>query len=120
MTIKRYKKKGFTLVEIMIVVAIIGILASIAIPTYNKLRIDARASVCKANLKQIESAIDQWAFENSITSEDVSLESYEDEIYSYFAFGEPSCPSGGENVFGSMGDSSRVTCSSGLEGHAYP
>jgi len=58
------KSQGFTLVEIMIVVAIIGLLAAIAIPNFVKARTTAQTNACIANLKQIQGAIEQWALEN--------------------------------------------------------
>jgi len=60
---RRLNKKGFTLVEIMIVVAIIGLLAAIAIPNFMKARQKALENARTANLKQIESAIQVWAID---------------------------------------------------------
>lgn len=54
-------KQGFTLVEIMIVVAIIGLLAAIAIPSFVKSRNSARTSACINNLRQIDSGKEQCA-----------------------------------------------------------
>ena len=56
-------KKGFTLVEIMIVVAIIGLLAAIAIPSFMKARTSSQKNACINNLRQIESAKDQYSIE---------------------------------------------------------
>ena len=64
MRIATNKKAGFTLVEIMIVVAIIGVLAAIAIPNFVKARENAQLNSIFNNLRIIEGAKDQWALEN--------------------------------------------------------
>ncbi len=61
-----HKSKGFTLVEIMIVVAIIGILIAIAIPSFFRAREVSRARACQSNLVQIDGAKQQFGTENNV------------------------------------------------------
>ena len=59
--------RGFTLVEIMIVVGIIGVVVAIAIPGFMRAREVSRATSCQENLVKIEGAVDNYALDYDIT-----------------------------------------------------
>src|SRR5207249_12320140 len=61
----RQAPRGFTLVEIMIVVLIIGMLMTIAMPQFQRARTGALARACQHNLKHIVGAKERWAMDNN-------------------------------------------------------
>lgn len=103
-------RKAFTLVEIMIVVLIIGILLAIAVPNFIKARDSSRAKTCVANLKQIESAKEQWAMENKKGASDTPTST---DLAGSTAYMKkyPSCPVSGTYTIGNVGTD--PTCSIG-------
>ena len=70
MNTRRVGAKGFTLVEIMIVVVIIGLLAAMAIPAFQKVRIASQDKAVLNNARQLSAASDQYFLENGVTTAD--------------------------------------------------
>lgn len=66
------KNKGFTLVEIMIVVVIIGLLAAMAVPAFQQVRKSSTEKAALNDLRQIAAAADQYFLDKSTTSVDVA------------------------------------------------
>ena len=124
----RSKLAGFTLVEIMIVVLIIGILLAIAIPNFIQARESSRARACVANLKQLDSAKQQWLMDNkaqTITSETIapgtSATSDSVGLIPTYIRSVPTCPAGGTYTTGNQ--VTNPSCSLGVNtvnGVNYP
>jgi prepilin-type N-terminal cleavage/methylation domain-containing protein len=106
---------GFTLVEIMIVVAIIGVLAAIGIPSFLHARTRSQANACINNLRQIESAVQQVAIEKGKHVGEIL--NYPGDITPYIKLNSassiPPCPAGGSYSLDIVGNIPQVVCTLG-------
>ena len=117
----RFKKsRGFTLVEIMIVVLIIGILMAIAVPNFIKARESSRRNSCIANLKQIDSAKEQWAMDNrAATGAAVAMSDIAGSYMKGPATG-PVCPGGGTYTVNAVGTDPACSLAGAPDLHVLP
>ena len=95
----RRARYGFTLVEILIVILIIGMLLAIAVPQFFKSREAAYARGCQHNLKQILGAKERWGMEFNMGAGDTPI--WANLVPAYIKK-QPECPAGGGYTIGSM------------------
>ena len=113
-------RRGFTLVEIMIAILIIAILLAIAIPNFLRTRDVSRARACQANLRQIETAKEQWGMDNRKTGDDIPTVT--DLVTEYMKGSEDTlspCPTGGDYDVGNMTTRPSCTFGDGGDAEAY-
>ncbi len=114
---KKHNAKGFTLVEIMIVVAIIGIIIAIAVPAFLRARENARGQACQENLSKIDGAKEMYALEFRLSNG--SGVDFQNLIFpgggatpgQGYLKATPQCPSGSTYTVANIGTA--VTCGVG-------
>ena len=114
----RQQRRGFTLVEIMMVVMILGFVLAIAVPNILKAREVSRVRACQKMLKSIYDAKEQWAMDNRAAPTDTPAAN---DLYGADKYLKqtPACPSSGTYTIASM--DTPPTCSRPTsEGHVLP
>ena len=107
MNIRLSRRTGFTLVEIMIVIAIIGLLAAVAVPNFMRAQKKAKEQFCALNREAIDNSKQLWCTENKKSEKDTPSE---DDIKVYLKDNKfPQCPSGGQYSVNAV--DAKCTCS---------
>lgn len=121
-------EKGFTLIELMVVILIIGILVAIAVPIFNQARASAWQRTCQANLRTMDGALQTWAADNPGTNypqtQAAVLDANSTLIPNYIK-AEPHCPMNASNRYNVSANPlvtmpPTISCPNDPATHKYP
>jgi prepilin-type N-terminal cleavage/methylation domain-containing protein len=110
----RAVQRGFTLLEIMVVVFILGVLVTIAVPSWMNARARAQARTCSANLRQIHQAKEMYALANRLQN---GAPVQMSDLVPQYLQAEPFCPAGGGAAYTVNPVGTDPTCPTGLPNH---
>lgn len=118
------KRAGFTLIELMIVIAIIAILAAILVPNFLKARAQGQLTACKSNCKNIATALEMYASDNGGRYPTTGNLAAKLTAGNYLKL-IPTCPAAGSNTYSGTykmtqtPDAFSFQCSGNNHGKAY-
>jgi prepilin-type N-terminal cleavage/methylation domain-containing protein len=118
-------QKGFTLVEVLLVVVILGILAAVALPRFLTTRVESQFRTCQANLSAINGALEEYHFmHGEFPADNATFVSGVLQDLTRFPDGPPQCPADPDELNNDTNDytmdgNNRCQCASGV-GHILP
>lgn len=113
--VRRRAGGGFTLIELMIAIAIIAVLASIAAPQYRKVREKSQRQACFENQRKIAGAIEQFNLDQNKSVTEVTPDFVQQLVAQKFLLTDPVCPTVGNSAVYQVktvsGDRKSIVCS---------
>jgi prepilin-type N-terminal cleavage/methylation domain-containing protein len=114
-------QSGFTLVEIMIVVGILGIILAIAAPTWMRQRMVSQQRVCQENLTKLDGAKEEWALANRMPGDsEPSMDDLIEADGTGYLKVEPFCPASGEYTLGTVNEAASCSVVAPLDHNELP
>jgi len=114
---RKDNQKGFTLVELMVVVVIIGILIAIAVPIYRNIQTNAQANACKANIRTIQGVLEVYKADGH-SAYPANLNDLVNALVPYYIKAVPKCPGGtADYTYTLTSDTYTLTCPNTALGH---